>query len=279
MRRYTLASAPDPYPLPATDEPLNQFNYIPFDKTPVQPQALQLGESTAVHVPIGQSTGSCNTEGSTIYANDGHYTPTSPKAQNFNVADGAIYPASTPLLGCQGFAGNWNARITQMAIDAGLWQRYIVAPMGVGGTSIAQWQPTGGILWQRVVTMKARLASRGLTPTFVTWQQGEQDALLGTSQAAYAASGADLLSGIQSLWPNVPIFIAQTSFTGSVTSSNVTNAQASLVNPGLNRYAGPNTDLIVGSTYRQNAGASPHFTAAGSVALATAWLAAINAVF
>lgn len=278
MTIYQVASAPDPYPLPTTDEPLNLFNYVPVGKVPVQPQAIQVGESTAVWVALGQSTGACNTEGSSIYANDGHFTPTSPKAQNFNVADGAIYPAATPLLGCQGFAGNWNARGTQKLIDAGLFQRPIVAPVGVGGTRIDQWAPPG-ILFGRVVTLKARLDSRGLVPTFITWMQGEADNSINTSQTSYAASGAALIAGIRALGWNCPIFISQTSFDGGTTDSNITAAQASLVNNPAGIYAGPNTDARLGATYRQNGGASPHLTAAGSDIIASDWVAAIGAVF
>lgn len=273
MQIITFASAPDPYPMPTADIVGNLFNTQSY-RTPVQPQAIVPGENTAVWLAIGQSTGACNND-------DTQYSVTNPKSQNFNCYDGAIYSADTPMLGCQGFGGNWNSRACDdlNASSGNQFQRVICAPVGVGGTTIAQWQPTGGVLWQRIVSAKARLDSRGLTPTFITWMQGETDNVLGTSQAAYTASFADLVSGIRALGYNMPIFISRTTLQGGVTSSAVRAAQAAAVNNGAGIYAGPDTDTITGATYRQAGGNNAHFTGAGSALCSSLWVPAIDAVF
>lgn len=273
MQIITFGSAPDPYPMPTADIVGNLYNAQSY-RAPVSPQGLVAGENTAVWLAIGQSTGACNND-------DTQYSVVNPKSQNFNCYDGAIYSADTPTLGCQGFGGNWNSRACDKFIASGgnPFQRVICAPIGVGGTTIAQWQPTGGVLWQRVVSAKARLDSRGLTPTFITWMQGETDNILATAQAAYTASFADLVSGIRALGYAMPIFISQTTLQGGVTSAAVRAAQAAAVNNGAGIYAGPDTDTLTGATNRQASGNNAHFTGVGSDACATLWTAAIDAVF
>lgn len=268
MQIISASSAPDPFLLPTGNIVGNIYNEQSY-RTPVTPQAIQAGENTAVWLTIGQST-TCNND-------DTQYSVSSPKAHNFSVYDGAIYAADTPLLGCQGLGGNWNSRCADKLITAGIFARVIVAPIGVGGTEIARWQPTGGGLWPRIVAAKARLDSRGLTPTFITWMQGESD--FTTSQASYSASFADLVSGLRGLGYNMPIFISQTTLQGGVTLPPVRAAQAAAVNPSAGIYAGPDTDTLTGAANRQFSGNNAHFTGVGSDACATLWTTAIDAVF
>lgn len=267
---YSVVSSPDPFLMPTGDIVGNVFNTQSY-RGPVSPQAIQAGQNTAVWLSIGQSTTSNN--------DDTQYTAASALAQNFSVYDGCIYPAVTPLLGCQGLGGNWNARCADKLITAGVFQRVIVVPIGVGGTTVAQWRQNGGVLWQRIVAAKARLASRGLTPTFMTWMQGETDNVFGTSQADYTASLVDLIAGIRGLGYSMPLLVSKTTLQGGLTSAAIRAAQAAIVNPSSGIYAGADTDTITGATYRQNGGNNAHFTAAGSDACAALWATAIDAVF
>lgn len=265
MTFYTVAGSPDPFFLPETNDPFNAWARVSY-RAPVVPQAIQAGENTAVWVSLGQST--------TANHDQVPYNVTNPKSHNFNPYDGAIYPAVTPLLGCSGLSGNWNPRCSDKMLAAGMFQRVIMVPPAVGGTVVSPWQPTGGLLWPRIVNTRARMVDRGLTPTFITYMQGESDTTAGTSQASYSASLADLISGLQALWPGVPIFISQTSYDGSITSSAVIAAQAAAVNNAAGVYAGPNTDSLIDPSYRFGA----HWSDLGSDAVASLWKTAIDAV-
>ncbi|WLB43008.1 sialate O-acetylesterase [Bradyrhizobium ottawaense] len=266
MQIYALGGKPDPFYMPETDDPNNAWGRVSY-RAPVVPQAIQAGENTAVWLSLGQST--------TANHDQVGYSVASAKAQNFNAYDGAIYKADAPLLGCSGLSGNWNPRCADKMLAAGMFQRVIIVPIGVGGTVVSQWQPTGGSLWARVLAAKARLDGRGLMPTFITWMQGESDQTAGTSQSAYSASLADLISGLRGIGYNMPIFVSQTTYNGTTSYAPVRAAQAAAVNNPAGIYAGPDTDSLSDPSYRFGA----HWSALGSDAVAGLWKSAIDAVF
>lgn len=264
MQIFSLTGAPDPYTMPETDDPNNAWGRTSY-RALVSPQEIQAGENTAVWLSLGQST--------TANHDQVTYSVTNPKSHNFNAYDGAIYTADSPLLGCSGLSGNWNSRCSDKMLAAGMFQRVIIVPIGVGGTIVSQWQP-GGSMWQRVVATKARLDNRGLTPTFITWMQGESDQTVGTSQAAYSASLAALIGGLRGLGYSVPIFVSQTTYNGTTSYAPVRAAQAAAVNNPAGIYAGPDTDSLSDPSYRFGA----HWSGIGSDAVADLWKTAIDAV-
>jgi hypothetical protein len=266
MQIFSLTGAPDPYTMPETNDPNNAWGRTSY-RTLVTPQGLQAGENTAVWLSLGQST--------TANHDQVTYSATNSKSQNFNTYDGAIYSGDSPLLGCSGLSGNWMPRCSDKMLTAGMFQRVIMVPTAVGGTVISQWRPTGGAMWQRVLAAKARLDYRGLTPTFITWMQGESDQTYATSQASYSASFADIVSGLRSIGYNMPIFISQTTYNGSTSYAPVRAAQAAAVNNSAGIYAGPDTDSLSDPSYRFGA----HWSATGSDAVASLWKTAIDAVF
>src|SRR5262245_16246844 len=106
-----------------------------------------------------------------------------------------MYAAADPLLGTGmafpggGFSpGGVSLRLADLLVSNSKFDRVIIVPVAIGGTSVAMWA-TGGVLSNCITAAMARLASRGIVPgmTNVTfafvWGQGESDG--GTSQAAY----------------------------------------------------------------------------------------------
>jgi hypothetical protein len=252
--------------MPETDDPNNAWGRTSY-RAPVLPQAIQAGETTLVWLALGQST--------TANHDQVGYTATSSKVHNFNPHDGAIYKGDAPLLGCSGLSGNWMPRCADKMIAAGMCQRVIMVPPAVGGTIISQWRPQGGILWQRVLAVKARLDNKGLTPNFITWMQGESDQVVATTQAAYAAGLADLIAGLRALWPGIVIFISQTTYNGTTSYAPVRAAQAAAINVPNGIIAGPDTDALNDPSYRFGA----HWSAIGSDLCASAWKTSIDTVF
>lgn len=204
------------------------------------------------------------------------YTPTSSSViDNFNFYDGGSYSIGGPLLGTQYNAtmgpGNILARVAQNAITGG-FDRVVVVPIAIGGSTAAEW--AAGSMSDRIGVAMRRLASRGYIPgapglTFaLSWGQGETDNGNGTSQAAYAASMATVISNAQAAGftgSSCRFFInKQTWLTGAV-SSAVQAAQAALPN-GTTIFAGGDLDML-DATNRQVD--NTHFNDTGAAAGAT----------
>jgi hypothetical protein len=248
----------------------NGINKNPCSKVAISP-AIAAGETTAVILTVGQST-VCNND-------DTGYSAVSSKAQNFNVYDGGVYPIVDPLLGCQGFGGNWAGRLADKLITAGIFQRVIIAPVGIGGTFVAEWA-SGGRFNQRILTAVARLNAIGLAPTMCLWMQGENDASASTTQSAYQTSLSSVISSARAngLPSSTPWFVSQTTYPSTTSSTAVRAAQAAIVDNSIKIYAGPDTDTLTGAN-RQNGGTAAHWTAVGSDACAGLWKTAIDVVF
>jgi hypothetical protein len=123
--------------------------------------------------------------------------------------------------------------------------------------------------------MAARLARAGLTPNAILWGQGESD-LMATSQADYTTRLLSLIATFRTYWASttIPIFIAKESYINGFVDSNVTNAQASVVNPSLGILAGPDADART-AAYR--AADNTHWNTIGAAAWASDWQTKLHA--
>jgi hypothetical protein len=158
--------------------------------------------------------------------------------------------------------------VADLLVTNGKFDRVIIVPIAIGGTSVAMWG-TGGVLASRVPAAMARLASRGITPgmTGVTfaflWGQGESDRA--TSQAAYAASLGQVTTALFATGFNGRAFINSQTWLSGVTNANVVAAQAAAAN-STTIFAGANADsLTAGSRQADNT----HFSDAGMASFAT----------
>lgn len=214
------------------------------------------------------------------------YTPTnSTKVDNFNIYDCQTYAAAGVLLGSTWsyqalggtVSGHVGGRIADALINAGKFDRVILVPVAVGGTTVANWD-IAGPLYGRIEAAIRRLRMAGVTPdmtnvTFaVLWGQGEGDS--GTSQAAYDASMRRIIDKTRAAGFSGRFLIAkQTLLSGSQTST-VRAAQAAVVGHDAQVYAGPDADTLTGAN-RQADGT--HFSDAGAAAYASAWVTALAA--
>ena len=136
----------------------------------VSKAGLNAGETTGVFVVAGQSNAAnCGTT---------NYTPSNAsKVDNLSIYDGGTYAGADPLLGCQnipGVAGTGNlfTRMADKLITAGKYQRVILIPVAVGGSSVADWN---AYLSERLIVSGRRAAAIGLPITAYLWMQGETD--------------------------------------------------------------------------------------------------------
>lgn len=269
-----IGSTSDPYRM--TEGEIPPSNRNTRNKTIRANPRLIDGERTLVLILWGQS----------LIANydSALYTPTNPsKIDNLNIFDGGVYAAELPLLGTDGpvvspgvtvgVGGNYAFRLADKAISNNEFDRVVLVPAAVGGASLSQ-LGVGGVFNLRLRTAFARCAALGLPATAVLYQQGEADAALGTSQAAWQAAFNAMVGAEVARGNNVPWFVAKSTMVTNVVSPTMQAAIDGVVN-GVNIFAGPNTDSLTGVTNRHD---GTHLTGAGSDANATMALASIAAV-
>ena len=154
----------------------------------IEIQCPQQTRGTAVILIAGQSNA----------ANSGaqrHNTRHPDRVLNF--AGGRCYIAASPLLGSNGFAGEYWTLLADQLIDAGTFDHVILAPLAVGGSKVEQWAK-GGALNATMIPLVQDLTTR-YRVTHVLWHQGEADFALKTDPALYKEY---FLSFVESLRAN-----------------------------------------------------------------------------
>lgn len=239
------------YSAPSINDGLDLFPWLTFgigqdslaDRTVLDPRLVP-GERTFILVTIGQSL-ICNS----VQWPTGTYTPTNgANVQNFNFITGGLYSAKDDLLGCHGQGANAALWIADALLNTGNYDRIILAPIGFSSTGSGQWA-VGGNMNHRIPVLAKRLVAAGYTPTAVLWQQGTADASAGASQAVTQANLQSMIDTFRANGITVPMLIAKESFVDAAHPSNSTTraAQAAVVNPSANVFAGPDCDLIPAS--------------------------------
>lgn len=265
-------SAPDPFPLDDTIAPgHNATAGLTARSLTIDPT-----KKTLILITSGQSL-MCNTSPTA-------YSPTNGTViDNFNIYDGAAYPVSGALLGCSNVIpvgllgpGNISGRIADKIIAT--MDRVIIVPIGIGGTSVADWT-TGHLANRMAVTMR-RLAARGITPsttgvTFVqVWGQGESDGAFGTTQSAYQAGFMTHMANCTAAGFVGKTFVNLETLIHNITYPVIRAAQAAVVN-GTTILQGGDLDTLTGGTNRQ--ADDTHLTDAGAASAATLIYAAMHA--
>lgn len=197
-------------------------------------QSLNLAVKNLILISAGQSLR--GSEAPTAYV------PTNASAvDNLNIYDGLVYAWADPPLGTTaagtsvsgGGSGNINGRIADLFINAGKFDRVVVVPIAVGGSSVAQWD-VGGPLYDRICLALQRLRAKNMVAqpnvtVAIEWGQGETDKSLGTSQAAYTASLQRVIDRAKACGFTGRFFVAKESWISGATGSAVQAAQAAVV--------------------------------------------------
>jgi hypothetical protein len=204
---------------------------------------------------------------------------------NFNPYDSVIYAAADPLIGCSRNDGGGNPalRLADNLLTAKRFDRVIIAPIAVDGTTIADW--SDGFAASRVSVTLTRLADIGIVEgrnitIAVIFGQGEQD--LGTSREDYLFRLRKLIASSRAVGFRGPWFIAKQTYSGGRISTAVQSAQTDVVDHQKNIWAGVDADSLNGSVCggkacRQAPG-DVHWSDAGSQAYAAGWQKVLDAL-
>ncbi|AZO77463.1 hypothetical protein BLM15_07455 [Bosea sp. Tri-49] len=236
-------------------------NWNPTGKTVVDPRPVP-GENAGVFIVWGQSSATNAAAGTYVPTNAAHLF-------NLNPYDGGIYRASGSLLGCD-YADNLT-NVDNMFTRAGdklltddVFDRVILAPCGMGGTFIAQWEAS---LYQRIIATWKRCLAQGYDVTAILQQHGEWDNNFGTTQAAYRASGNAVIAKVRAAGCSAPWFIAKSTYYSNPGAA-IRAAIDQIVSDTANVFAGPDTDVILTPAGRYDA---VHWNATGADQAAGLW--------
>jgi lysophospholipase L1-like esterase len=263
MSQLSSGSITDPYRL--NNAGLPNINYYKLDAKVLVNPRIDPGERTCVMVTVGQSLITNNVAGS--YA-------CGTKVHNLCLDNGGVYQAVQPLLGCSISGGevrpsNYAMHLADKLIAAGHYDRVIIAPIGIGGTTVAQWEQ-GGVCNHRIGVLANRLAAQGYVPDMILWHQGESDH--GITPSTYTRRLRSVIDTFRANGLSAPFLVAQASWNLGVTDANVRAGQAGAVK-GAGIFSGPNFDTL-DNTYRDD---TTHFNQLGAEAASSMWLSSIEA--
>jgi hypothetical protein len=190
-----------------------------------------------------------------------------------NYFDGKCYRASSPLLGAGaglGLGETWTL-LGNKLIEQGRFNRVILVPAGIGGTSVSEWA-SGGRLNPMLANVLEQ-ARKTYTITHVLWHQGESDFTGGTSAMDYASRFLSVYATLRTHDVAAPMYVCLASWAGLEAppwskNNPIRAGQKSLID-GKNIFAGPDTDILIGERDRFD---GLHFSGSGQEKFAAKWL-------
>ncbi len=216
---------------------------------------------TAVIVIVGQSNAANHGTGRYVAKH---------RVDNFNIYDGKCYHAADPLLGASGDGGNFAARLGDKLIEVGLFDRVILAPIAMGGTTVEQWAEEG-MFNRRIPVVIRRLYDAGLSADFILWQQGEGNQGVGDiGGRQYRKNLLEVIRTFRRYGVTAPFFVSLTTTCGGPhpNAENIRAGQKSAVDRMAAIYQGADTDTI-GLEHRWD---TCHFNEVGLDMVASLWL-------
>jgi len=218
-------------------------------------------EKTAVLLIFGQSN-SANYGGQRFQAIDDHV---------INYFAGKCYRASSPLLGAENKLGETWTLLGNKLIEQRRFNRVVLIPAGIGGTSVSEWAAGG-----RLNSMLADVldnAQQHYRITHVLWHQGESDFVIGTSAKDYASRFLSVYATLRAHEVAAPVYVSEASRAGPEgppwSENNPVRAGEESLIDGKNIFAGPDTDILVSERDRYD---GMHFSGSGQETFAARWV-------
>lgn len=190
------------------------------------------------------------------------------------IAEGKCIKASDPLPGGTGMGGSIWQRLPAMLTVQKNIRPIVLSVLAVDATSIEDWTSPGSPLRERLVAHLASMQHLGLAPNLVLWQHGEADARALTSANEYS-TGLDRLGAIiDKTATHPPILLASSTICRSNKNATIRLAIANKTSSDRHFQAGPDTDTLIGKTYRYD---DCHLSIKGLDSAARMWADSINA--
>ena len=254
-------------PLEPRYNPPRRFTFDEFGRltSKVQNGAVDCpkqNDRTAVFLIVGQSNAG-NYGGQLTVSEYG------PRIVNF--FDGRCYLASSPLLGSTGSWGEYWTEAANQLVHSGRFEKIVLVPAAVGGTSVARWSAGGdlNLLLRHTVD---RVAATGFKITHVLWHQGETDAAIGMGEQDYRSHFLSFTGSLRGVGVMAPIYvsIATKCLVAAPYSehSPIARAQAALVSIKSGIRIGINSDQILGEVDRYD---GCHLSGSGMSKMAIGW--------
>jgi hypothetical protein len=187
-----------------------------------------------------------------------------------NFMSGRCYVARSPLLGATGFAGEpWTLMADQL-IEAGAFDRVVLAPVAVGASNIGQWAK-GGALNTSMIPLVQDLVTH-YRVTHVLWHQGESDFALKTNPLRYKEQFQSFADTLRSNAIDATVFVSTATrcLPGWVEPNAIRTAQQELAATGAGFAPGVDTDKLLSAQDRYD---DCHMADSGEVKTAKAWAA------
>lgn len=191
------------------------------------------------------------------------------------IADGKCVMAVDPLPGATGFGGSIWYRLPRYFSKLEARRPIVMSVLAVDATAIAEWTNEKSLLRERLAQHLKSMHAIGLAPNFVMWQQGEADAIVGTSQENYSA-GLDKLAGILDQEKiAAPIVLALSTVCRSEPNPAIRAAIEEKVVSNPRFKLGPDTDYDIHEGLRVK---KCHFSTEGLDRAAQLWASSIAAL-
>jgi hypothetical protein len=214
-------------------------------------------------------------------ANHGQPSPLGSDLAGAQVFDGqSCFALQDPLPGGTGSGASIWTQLPAALRKHGVTGRLSLSVLAVESTRINDWARASSPLNERLRQQLAALQYAGWRPDLVLWQQGEADAMAGTSAADYQQDFEQLLQTLQAHGVTAPVMTALSTYCSGRTEAGAAAAntiRAALTDlPGRLPQAvlGPDTDGLTHQYRWQRC----HFSTTGLSAAAELWAKHIAAV-
>jgi hypothetical protein len=180
------------------------------------------------------------------------------------------YVAASPLLGSTGFAGESWTLMADELIDDRAFDRVILAPVAVGGSTVAQWAK-GAALNTSMICLIQDLVTH-YRVTHVLWHQGESDFALKTDPARYREEFLSFADTLRANAVDAKIFVSTATrcLPGWSEPNAIQAAQHELAADAPRFEPGVDTDKLLSAEDRYD---DCHMADSGEAKTASAWAA------
>lgn len=207
-------------------------------------------------------------------ANHGQPSPSPSAVNDALVFDGrGCFAVQDPLPGGTGSGASIWSQLPAALRRHGIAGQKEFSILGVDSTTINDWARASSPLHQRLRQHLTALQNARWQPDLVLWQQGEADAMAGTSAAAYQHDFEQLLITLQSHGIKAPVMTALSTYcagrheAGETAAEVIRAALTDLPRQLPQVVGGPDTDRLINEHRWQKC----HFSATGLSVAADLW--------